>query len=111
MLAQGDRIGAVVVSDRELDVIPPHRSQERVTRILERVVRRFAVEERGQDTGRLRILSHQRRRFGVSMLLGPFYRHGQLVNQGRPIRAQGIQSATANQSFQNATIGLLEIDA
>jgi len=40
VLAQGDRIGAIVVSEEDLDVIPPHRSQERVTRILECIVRR-----------------------------------------------------------------------
>ena len=47
VLAQGDRVGAVVVSDRDLDVIPPHRSPERVARILERVVHRNAALRAG----------------------------------------------------------------
>jgi uncharacterized protein (DUF58 family) len=50
VLAQGDRIGAVVVSDQDLDVIPPHRSQERVARILERVVHRNGALLAGAGT-------------------------------------------------------------
>ena len=51
VLAQGDRIGAVVVSDQDLDVIPPHRSQERVARILERVVHRNGALLAGAGQG------------------------------------------------------------
>ena len=53
VLAQGDRIGAVVVSDQDLDVIPPHRSQERVARILERVVHRNGALLAGAGRGLL----------------------------------------------------------
>ena len=38
VLAQGDRVGAVVFNDQEFRVIPPHRSAERVTHILKTIV-------------------------------------------------------------------------
>jgi len=38
VLAQGDRVGAVVFNDSELKVVPPHRSAQRVTHILETIV-------------------------------------------------------------------------
>lgn len=38
VLSQGDRVGAVLFDDAELHVIPPHRSEQRVARILKQVV-------------------------------------------------------------------------
>jgi uncharacterized protein (DUF58 family) len=38
VLAQGDRVGAVVFNDSEIKVLPPHRSAERVSQILKTVV-------------------------------------------------------------------------
>ena len=40
VLSQGDRVGAIIIDDSELEVIPPHRSEERVARILKQVVRK-----------------------------------------------------------------------
>jgi len=40
VLSQGDRVGAVVFDDADLQVIPPHRSEERVARILKEVIRK-----------------------------------------------------------------------
>ena len=39
VLAQGDRVGAIVFGSERVDLVPPHRSQERVMRILKQVVR------------------------------------------------------------------------
>jgi uncharacterized protein (DUF58 family) len=39
VLSQGDRVGAVVFDDSELQIVPPHRSLERVSQILKQVVR------------------------------------------------------------------------
>jgi uncharacterized protein (DUF58 family) len=38
VLSAGDRVGALVFSDSEVAVVPPHRSRERVMQILKRVV-------------------------------------------------------------------------
>lgn len=40
VLAQGDRVGAIVFDDADLQIIPPHRSAERVAQILKRVVKK-----------------------------------------------------------------------
>jgi uncharacterized protein (DUF58 family) len=40
VLSQGDRVGALIFDDADLQVIPPHRSEERVTRILKEVIRK-----------------------------------------------------------------------
>lgn len=37
VLSVGDRVGAIVFNDTEVDVIPPHRSRERVMQILKKV--------------------------------------------------------------------------
>lgn len=50
VLAQGDRVGAVVFGDRDLDVVPPHRSAERVARILKHVVDRNHALNAGATT-------------------------------------------------------------
>lgn len=39
VLSQGDRVGAVVFDDERLQVIPPHRSEERVAQILKEIIR------------------------------------------------------------------------
>lgn len=38
VLSQGDRVGAIVFDDTDLQVIPPHRSEERVAQILKKIV-------------------------------------------------------------------------
>lgn len=38
VLSQGDRVGALVFDDSDLQVIPAHRSEERVSRILKQVI-------------------------------------------------------------------------
>ncbi len=38
VLSQGDRVGAVIFDDMDLQVIPPHRSEQRVTQILKSVL-------------------------------------------------------------------------
>jgi uncharacterized protein (DUF58 family) len=38
VLSQGDRVGAVVFDDSDLQVIPPHRSEQRVAQILKQIV-------------------------------------------------------------------------
>jgi len=40
VLSQGDRAGAIVFGDDGLEVVPPHRSADRVTQILNSVVRK-----------------------------------------------------------------------
>jgi len=40
VLSQGDRVGAVIFDDSDLQVVPPHRSEERVAQILKQVVRK-----------------------------------------------------------------------
>jgi uncharacterized protein (DUF58 family) len=40
VLSQGDRVGAVVFDDTELQLIPPHRSEQRVAQILKLIVRK-----------------------------------------------------------------------
>ena len=53
VLAQGDRVGAVVFGDRDLDVVPPHRSAQRVARILGRIVdRNHALNAKKATDGR-----------------------------------------------------------
>ena len=47
VLSQRDRVGAVVFDDTDLRIFPPHRSERRVTEILEHVVaRNHALEAR-----------------------------------------------------------------
>ncbi len=38
VLSQGDRVGAIVFDDADLQIIPPHRSEERVAQILKKIV-------------------------------------------------------------------------
>jgi len=38
VLSQGDRVGAVIFDDSDLQVVPPHRSEERVAQILKQVI-------------------------------------------------------------------------
>lgn len=38
VLAQGDRVGAIVFNDTEVKILPPHRSADRVSQILKTVV-------------------------------------------------------------------------
>jgi uncharacterized protein (DUF58 family) len=38
VLSQGDRVGAIVFDDTDLQVIPPHRSEQRVAQILKKIV-------------------------------------------------------------------------
>lgn len=38
VLAQGDRVGAVVFNDSRMQIIPAHRSEQRVTQILKQIV-------------------------------------------------------------------------
>jgi len=40
VLSQGDRVGAVVFDDSDLQVIPPHRSEQRVAQILKHIIRK-----------------------------------------------------------------------
>jgi uncharacterized protein (DUF58 family) len=40
VLSQGDRVGAIIFDDSGLEVISPHRSEERVARILKQVVKK-----------------------------------------------------------------------
>ena len=40
VLSSGDRVGALVISDSEISVVPPHRSRERVMQILKQVVKK-----------------------------------------------------------------------
>ena len=40
VLSQGDRVGAIVFDDTDLQLIPPHRSQERVAQILKLIVQK-----------------------------------------------------------------------
>jgi uncharacterized protein (DUF58 family) len=49
VLSQGDRVGAVIFDDADLQVIPPHRSEHRVTQILKAVLRKnHALNARSQ---------------------------------------------------------------
>jgi uncharacterized protein (DUF58 family) len=49
VLSQGDRVGAVVFDDTDLQVIPPHRSESRVTQILKAVIdRNHALNARSE---------------------------------------------------------------
>ncbi|MBT8049094.1 MAG: DUF58 domain-containing protein [Xanthomonadales bacterium] len=50
VLSQGDRVGAIIFDDTELDVIPPHRSEERVAQILKRLVKKNHALNAGVDT-------------------------------------------------------------
>jgi len=49
VLSQGDRVGAVVFDDTDLQVIPPHRSEDRVAQILKSVVRKNRALHAGSD--------------------------------------------------------------
>jgi len=40
VLSQGDRVGALVFDDSDLQVVPPHRSEERVAQILKQVIKK-----------------------------------------------------------------------
>lgn len=49
VLSQGDRVGAVIFDDADLQVIPPHRSEQRVAQILKAVLRKnHALDARSQ---------------------------------------------------------------
>ena len=49
VLSQGDRVGAVIFDDTDLQVIPPHRSEQRVAQILKAVLRKnHALNARSQ---------------------------------------------------------------
>jgi uncharacterized protein (DUF58 family) len=49
VLSQGDRVGAVIFDDADLQVIPPHRSEQRVAQILKAVLRKnHALNARSQ---------------------------------------------------------------
>jgi uncharacterized protein (DUF58 family) len=50
VLSQGDRVGAVVFDDEELQVIPPHRSEERVAQVLKTVVEKNHALHAGSET-------------------------------------------------------------
>jgi uncharacterized protein (DUF58 family) len=40
VLSQGDRVGALIFDDSDLQVVPPHRSEENVVRILKQIIRK-----------------------------------------------------------------------
>ena len=40
VLSAGDRVGAVIFDDSDIDIVPPHRSTDRVMQILQKVVNR-----------------------------------------------------------------------
>jgi uncharacterized protein (DUF58 family) len=40
VLSQGDRVGAIIFDDSDMQLVPPHRSEERVAQILKHVVRK-----------------------------------------------------------------------
>jgi uncharacterized protein (DUF58 family) len=40
VLSQGDRVGAIIFDDSDMQLVPPHRSEERVAQILKQVVRK-----------------------------------------------------------------------
>jgi len=40
VLSQGDRVGAVIFDDSDIQVVPPHRSEQRVTQILKAIIRK-----------------------------------------------------------------------
>ena len=49
VLSQGDRVGAVIFDDADLQVIPPHRSEQRVAQILKAVLQKnHALNARSQ---------------------------------------------------------------
>jgi uncharacterized protein (DUF58 family) len=49
VLSQGDRVGAVIFDDADLQVIPPHRSEHRVAQILKAVLQKnHALNARSQ---------------------------------------------------------------
>lgn len=50
VLSQGDRVGAIVFDDADLRVIPPHRSEQRVTQILKCVVDRNRALDAAKET-------------------------------------------------------------
>jgi uncharacterized protein (DUF58 family) len=40
VLSQGDRVGAIIFDDSDMQLVPPHRSEQRVAQILKHVVRK-----------------------------------------------------------------------
>jgi uncharacterized protein (DUF58 family) len=40
VLSQGDRVGALIFDDSDLQIVPPHRSEENVVRILKQIIRK-----------------------------------------------------------------------
>lgn len=58
VLSQGDRVGAVIFDDADLQVIPPHRSEQRVAQILKAVLRKnHALDARSQTPPAPRMLN------------------------------------------------------
>jgi uncharacterized protein (DUF58 family) len=58
VLSQGDRVGAVIFDDTDLQVIPPHRSEQRVAQILKAVLRKnHALNARSQTLPAPRMLN------------------------------------------------------
>jgi uncharacterized protein (DUF58 family) len=49
VLSVGDRVGALVISDSGISVVPPHRSRERVMQILKQVVKNNHALNASQD--------------------------------------------------------------
>jgi uncharacterized protein (DUF58 family) len=69
VLSTGDRVGALIFSDTEVSVVPPHRSRERVMQILKQVVDKnhalSASSDLKPDAGKLNEVLKQ-----VGMLAG-----------------------------------------
>jgi uncharacterized protein (DUF58 family) len=66
VLAQGDRVGAIVFDDAELRVIPPHRSEQRVTEILRTVIaKNHALSARATVEPNPQMLNRALRRAGA----------------------------------------------
>jgi uncharacterized protein (DUF58 family) len=40
VLSQGDRVGALIFDDSDLQIVPPHRSEENVVRVLQQIIRK-----------------------------------------------------------------------
>lgn len=50
VLSQGDRVGALIFDDSDLQVVAPHRSEERVAQILKQVIRKNHALDAKSDT-------------------------------------------------------------
>ena len=58
VLSSGDRVGALVFDDEEIDVIPPHRSQQRVINILKSIIEKnHAMSARSDVTPNPKMLN------------------------------------------------------